>query len=128
MPYISLKEEKIYYERGRNETGPALIPIHGSGCRGAHWPEAVRQLPEVQVFTPDLPGHGRSSGNGRSNMEEYAEFITLFVERLRLKQVVLTGHSIGGAIGMTAALKKPVWLSGLILVGTGAAFGSPGSS
>lgn len=119
-PFVQIGKEPLYYERNDVKPPPVLIPVHGSGGSGAHWPETIRRLPIASVFTPDLPGHGRSTGNGRNSVPDYADIIDAFVAALKLKTVILMGHSLGGAIAMALALRSPPRLSGLILVGTGA--------
>lgn len=118
--FIRIGKEQVYYDRNDSTARPVLIPIHGSGGRGAHWPEALRRWPAAGVYTPDLPGHGRSTGDGRTSVADYAGVLDAFVTALGLEKVILMGHSIGGAIAMTSALRSPAWLTGLILVGTGA--------
>ena len=46
--------------------------------------------------------------------------MTRFIETLNLDQVILMGHSLGGAIAQSIAMNEPGWLKGIILVGTGA--------
>jgi pimeloyl-ACP methyl ester carboxylesterase len=65
----------------------------------------------------DLPGHPQ--GSGYSTIEDYVEFIEKFIENRALSSPILVGHSMGGAIAMTYALRNPK-LTGLVLVGTGA--------
>lgn len=78
------------------------------------------RVPAVAVYLIDLPGHGRSTGRGRTRIDAYVEFIEDFVAALHLERVILAGHSLGGGIALQAALRRPSWLAGLILVGTGA--------
>jgi pimeloyl-ACP methyl ester carboxylesterase len=65
----------------------------------------------------ELPGH--PSGPGCSTIEDYASSVE---ERIREKAVedpVIVGHSMGGAIAITLALRNSD-MAGLVLVGTGA--------
>jgi pimeloyl-ACP methyl ester carboxylesterase len=120
MPFITVGSEKIHYERNPSTAATALLPIHGSGGSSTHWPRELANISQLLVCTPDLPGHGRSTGNGRNRVDDYADFIDAFVTALDLHRVILMGHSLGGAIALTSALRAPNWLAGLILVGTGA--------
>jgi pimeloyl-ACP methyl ester carboxylesterase len=43
-----------------------------------------------------------------------------YIESAGLRNVVLNGHSMGGAITLTLALQRPKWLHSVILTGTGA--------
>ncbi len=120
MPYLEMEEESIYYEHRGSGNDPVLLLIHGSGGDHNHWPEALRGLSGYNVYAVDLPGHGKSSGRGRKSVEAYGDLVEDFVRRKGLSGVVLFGHSLGGAIAQTLGLKKPDWLSRLVLVGTGA--------
>lgn len=120
MPVVQVAMDQIHYDKSAPDTERVLIPVHGSGGSSTHWPPALRHLTSHTVITPDLPGHGRSSGRGRTSVPAYADFIAAFVAALDLQHVVLMGHSLGGAIALETALRSPNWLSGLILVGTGA--------
>ena len=65
----------------------------------------------------ELPGH--PSGPGCSTIEDYASSVEEHIREKTLKDPVLVGHSMGGAIAITIALKNSD-LAGLVLVGTGA--------
>lgn len=120
MPTISVGDESIYYTLSPSKAEKALVLIHGSGGNHTHWPAALRDRSDIRVFAPELPGHGRSTGAGRDTVADYAEIVAGFVNRLGLTDVILAGHSLGGAIVQLLALASPLWLSGIVLVGTGA--------
>lgn len=119
MPYVEARGAQIFYTQcGRQ--GKPLILIHGAGGSHLHWPSPLRRLPGAQVYAIDLPGHGRSSGPGRTAIEEYAADVVGFLDGVGLAQAILVGHSMGGAIAQTVALRYPERVAGLVLVGTGA--------
>lgn len=120
MPFALIGSENIHYELNSSTAATTLLPIHGSGGNSTHWPRELADISHLRVCTPDLPGHGRSTGSGRNRVEDYAGFIDAFVRALDLHRVILMGHSLGGAIALSSALRMPDWLAGLILVGTGA--------
>ena len=66
----------------------------------------------------DLPGH--PSGKPCSSVEGYVEWVRGFIAARRYRDVVLCGHSMGGAIAMLYALEYPEDLKGIVLVGSGA--------
>lgn len=111
---------------------PTVVFVHGAGGCIESWPDPWQQLRFVRsagkrrwmmdfpLYFVDLPGHGRSADPGRDTIATYAQDITRFIESLNLQNVVLVGHSMGGAISQTIALSQPSWLAGLILLGTGA--------
>lgn len=112
----------IYYTQSVHKTPgrPALVLIHGAGGTHLHWPPPLRRLPGETVYAIDLPGHGKSGGVGRQNIDDYAERILDWLDEMLIDRAILVGHSMGGAIAQTLALTAPENLAGLVLVGTGA--------
>lgn len=113
----------LYYftsqQNGEKDT-PAIVLIHGAGGTHMHWPYTLRRLNNHRVFAPDLPGHGKSSGLGKQSVEKYAETIAAWMDAVGLKNALIVGHSMGGAIAQTLAVHYPEKVTGLILIGTGA--------
>jgi pimeloyl-ACP methyl ester carboxylesterase len=121
MPYLDLNGERIYYALHRNRSdGMPVLLIHGAGENHLVWPIGLRRLPGTIVYAIDLPGHGKSAGRGYATIEEYANWIVSFMEAARLDQVVLIGHSMGGAVAQLFGIKYPDRVIGLVLVATGA--------
>ena len=120
MAFIDIADQKIFYSLNTSEADYVIVAIHGSGGDHTNWPINLRDMPQARVYALDLPGHGQSSGDGHDRMEAYADFIEAFTAQLDLNKVTLIGHSLGGAIALSLALRSPRWLSSIVLVGTGA--------
>ncbi len=99
---------------------PTLVLVHGAGGNRLHWPPELRCLPGATVYALDLPGHGRSGGQGRDTIEDYAKAIVEFLDTVGIEQPIIVGHSMGGAIALTLALYFPTRVAGLVLMATGA--------
>lgn len=97
-----------------------MVLLHGAGGSRLNWPGELRRLPGAMVYTLDLPGHGRSSGQARDTIEGYAEDVVAFLDAAGIDQAVIVGHSMGGAIALTLALKHTSRVAGLALIATGA--------
>jgi len=107
-----------YLEGGEGDT--PLVFIHGAGNRGRVWRGVMDHLKSTfQVIAPDLPGHGRSSCMLQERVEDYSQSIREFLETLNLQEVLLIGHSMGGATAIKALPQCPR-VKGAVLVGTGA--------
>lgn len=119
MPWVRAGQDDLFYVVSRGE-GPAVVLVHGAGGSHLHWPGPLRRLPDVRVYALDLPGHGRSGGEGREYVEAYAADVVGFLDALGLEAAILIGHSMGGAIVQRVALDEPRRVAGLVLVGTGA--------
>jgi pimeloyl-ACP methyl ester carboxylesterase len=120
MPFQTIAGEDIFYSLCHAPTDRAFVLVHGAGGDHTHWPQALRASALASVYGLDLPGHGHSGGAGRADVEAYADFIQDFVKQLKLKRVTVFGHSMGGAISLCLALRRPDWLDAIVVVGTGA--------
>ena len=122
MPFVESESGRLFYASHRSECdqAPTLVLIHGAGGSHLHWPGALRNLAQAEVYALDLPGHGRSGAKGRSSIADYADSVLGFMDALGLDSVVPIGHSMGSAIALTLALNVPDRVGGLILVGSGA--------
>jgi pimeloyl-ACP methyl ester carboxylesterase len=121
MPYLDLNGERIYYALQRNQIdGAPVLLLHGAGENHLVWPIGLRRLPGTIGYAIDLPGHGKSSGVGRSRIADYASWVNSFLDALHLRAAVLIGHSMGGAIAQQLALTQPERTTALVLIATSA--------
>jgi pimeloyl-ACP methyl ester carboxylesterase len=93
-----------------------LVFVHGAGESSLSFHYQLRHFEDSEGI--DLPGH--PDGKPCTSVEGYVEWVRGFVAARRYSDVVLCGHSMGGAIAQLYALKYPEELRGVILVGTGA--------
>ncbi len=121
MPYLELDGNMVYFAGNQDKEGIPLLFCHGSGGGHHHWLYQLKAMPPpVKPLAFDLPGHGRSDNTPLDDVYMYRDWLKLFSQSFGLKNFILTGHSLGGAIAMAYALEHPEDLHGLILVGTGA--------
>jgi len=120
MPARTIGENTIHFEdTGRGSRTVCLV--HGSGGSSEVWRHQAQRLADVaRVIALDLPGHGRSGGEGATRIEDSVAAVRGLLDALDVRSVVLGGHSMGGAVAQAFALAHPPRLAGLILVGTGA--------
>ena len=93
-----------------------LVFLHGAGGSSMAFYYQLRHFRNSKAI--DLPGH--PDGTPCNSIQGYLEWLRGFIKARRYKDVVICGHSMGGAIAQLYALKYPDELKGLILMGTGA--------
>jgi len=121
MPFLKYKEKKIFYKIKEAETKRAIIFIHGSGGSSYVWNNQLAQLDtNSNLVAIDLPSHNQSDNFSELSLELYVDVVKTLVNSLKFKEVVLAGHSLGGAIIQSYYFKYPSEVSALILIGTGA--------
>jgi pimeloyl-ACP methyl ester carboxylesterase len=100
------------------EGKPALVFIHGWLCDQSFWSAQAEEFAKTgTVVTIDLPGHGLS-GMEREGwpLMAYGADVQAVVEHLGLDEVVLIGHSMGGAVVLEAARLMPDRVIGIVAV------------
>lgn len=114
---------EIYYEvsgASSKPGAPTLVFIHGWSCSTEFWRD---QLPVFaashRVVALDLGGHGRSgTDRGVWSIAGYGEDVASVADTLKLKNIILVGHSMGGPVALAAAAKMPGKVRGVIGVDT----------
>ena len=120
MPYLTANGRRLFYtDQQPDAPGPALLLLHGAAGSHLVWPGALRRLAARRVLALDLPGHGRSDLPGRRTMAHYAAAVGDFIAAIGAPEIVIAGHSMGGAIALTVALEPPAALRGLVLMSVG---------
>lgn len=109
----------IHIERyGRGEK---ILFLHGSGWNTHMWYNQRDHLASsMEVILIDLPGHGKSLGNGCKSIEAYRDVVYETMKEHDIERPYIAGHSLGGAIALSLSLVYPDSIKGIILIGTGA--------
>lgn len=99
--------------------GEPLVLVHGLGGAAANWSAlAPLLLPGRRVLVPELPGHGGSEPlPAAANLNAFADRLALLAEREGFSPAAVVGHSLGGAIGLRMAIRRPEAASSLVLAG-----------
>jgi len=127
MGFAEIEGKKIHYHAvgdpvdTKDKKGQRVICVHGTGCNTRIWENHIEAI--ADSHTPvaiDLPGHGQSEGRGFRGVADYSNFVVKLAESLGWDRFVVAGHSLGGAIGLAAAVYHPDMINGLVLIDTGA--------
>lgn len=116
MKQIIYKNIKISYtDQGK---GTAVVLLHGFLENKTMWDNYVLKLSKnYRVITIDLLGHGETECLGYIHaMEDQADMIFAILTSLRIRKVILIGHSMGGYVGLAFAEIYPDYVKGLFLL------------
>jgi pimeloyl-ACP methyl ester carboxylesterase len=95
-----------------------LVLVHGWQVSSAIWNLVVDGLAtKYRLILVDLRGAGASNtAPGPYTVEQFSEDLFHLVTQLALKDIVLVGHSAGGAIAQRFAVDHGELLAGLVLI------------
>jgi len=116
VKFIEINEYNIaYIDEGTSQN--TLLFIHGLGSYLKAWERNIPELKKhFRCIALDLPGYGKSSKQIHSGeMTFYTSFLYNFIAKLELKNISLAGHSMGGQITISFALKFPYKINKIVL-------------
>ena len=110
------KGVSIFYEdQGK---GSVVVLLHGFLENRLMWKDVSKELVKRhRIISIDLLGHGQTECLGYvHSMELMAEAVYAVVKSLRLRKMILVGHSMGGYVSLAFAEKYPQMVKGLCLM------------
>ena len=90
-------------------TGSIILCLHAIGHSSKDF-AAVHKMDTSQyrIISLDFPGHGNSPKNGYNiSASNYASIVVKCIEKLGLKDIIIVGNSIGGAVALRVASNNP---------------------
>jgi pimeloyl-ACP methyl ester carboxylesterase len=117
--FIEIDGQRLHYV-DTGGTGPAMVMIHGLG--GTLWNYTYALVDklsgEFRVIAVDRPGSGYSTrpDDAPARLGAQANTLAKFIRALGLKQPLLVGHSLGGALSLAIALDHPDCAGALALI------------
>lgn len=116
MKTITYKNTKISFtDEGK---GTAVVLLHGFLENKTMWKAFLPELSKkYRVITVDLLGHGETECLGYVHaMEDQADVLFALLMHLKIRKVVLVGHSMGGYVALAFAELYPDYMKGLFLL------------
>ena len=97
---ITIHNKSVYTSdagRGIESSKDTMVFLHGSGLSHIVWSltEQFFSNKNYNVLSIDLPGHGNSEGPCLTSIEKIADWLEKVFEELKLKNIILVGHSQG---------------------------------
>ena len=100
---------------GSGET--VVIAAHGVTATHMGWPRLAEQLgDDVTLLAPDLRGRGGSRDiEGPFGIPEHADDLARVLDHEGVARAIFLGHSMGGFVVSTAAVRHPERVAGLVI-------------
>ena len=123
-PYPELPHNEVealgittsYRYAGRPDS-PLVVLLHGMTSSADAYREVMHELAgEFWLIAPDLPGFGQSGDTEPYTLPHLVEWLASFREILELPEMILVGHSFGGALATSYTMSYPEEVSRLLLV------------
>ncbi|OMO81050.1 Alpha/beta hydrolase-1 [Corchorus capsularis] len=104
--------------------GPALVLVHGFGANSDHWRKNIPVLAKShRVYAIDLIGYGysdkpnpRDVGDSFYTFETWASQLNDFCRNVIKDEAFFICNSIGGVVGLQAAVTEPQICKGILLL------------
>jgi len=103
-------------------TGRPVILVHGN-TGSSRWWSQVMDMAGYRMIAPDLPNFGRSDQLDVADIDVYADHLAGFISALGLETPIVVGHSLGGAVVMSMAARRPELAKAIVLVDSAAPAG-----
>ena len=96
-----------------------IVFLHGSGLSHIVWSLAEQffSSKNYNVLSIDLPGHGNSDGPCLDSIEKIADWMEKVFDKLKLKNLILVGHSQGCLEILEYSYKYKERLKKLVFIG-----------
>lgn len=119
MPAAKVNDLNMHYtERGDGDT---VVALHAAtvSSRELGWLVSAIVHESFNVLTPDLRGHGET-GNPADNLHltRLVDDVLEFIYVLGRSPVHLLGYSLGGAVSLYAAQRRPDLVRSLVMLGS----------
>ncbi len=118
MPVMVTEQGTVHYEaygRGR----PVLL-LHGWLGSWALYRDTIEELSkEFRTYALDFWGFGDSGDQGANfSVDNFVLLVNQFMDRLGIVKAPLVGHSMGGTVSLSAALRNPDKVVKVIVIGS----------
>ena len=120
---INVENKNVYASdagQGIENSRDTIVFLHGSGLSHIVWSltEQFFSNKRFNVLSVDLPGHGNSEGPCLESIEKIADWLEKVFEELKLKNIILVGHSQGCLEALEYSFKYKDRLKKIVFVGS----------
>lgn len=118
MTVYIVNQQELHARTEGPEQAPVALLIHGWSSSWYTWTPLMPILSRrFHCIAVDLPGYGRSPALlQRPTIARYTDLIAGLIQQVSERAVLILGHSMGGQIAMTIALRYPMLLERMVLL------------
>ncbi|MFO7167916.1 MAG: alpha/beta hydrolase, partial [Chloroflexota bacterium] len=118
MAVFTIGDQPMYVQECGPANGPLAILIHGWSSSSFTWKPVLPALSRrYRCIAIDLPGFGQSPAPREApTIAGYADMAAQIIERATDRAALVLGHSMGGQIAATLALRHPLLVERLVLL------------
>jgi pimeloyl-ACP methyl ester carboxylesterase len=119
--HVQLGEQRVHVRTtpARTDDAEPALFIHGLGGSAHNWTDFAAVLRDhLAIEAIDLPGHGRSDPSPRDDyrLRAHADVVIRYLEQSGRGPVHLAGNSMGGAVSIVVASRRPDLIRTLTLI------------
>lgn len=114
------KLNSVLVETGRKPDLPPIVFIHGASASlyDPMFSFRTKLQERAKLLFVDRPGHGNSDVGGEQNIlpDGQADSIAALMQERGINRAIIVGHSFGGAIAASFAVRHPDMVLGLVFL------------
>lgn len=114
------KLNSVLVETGRKPDLPPIVFIHGASASlyDPMFSFRTKLQERAKLLFVDRPGHGNSDVGGEQNIlpDGQADSIAALMQKRGINRAIIVGHSFGGAIAASFAVRHPDMVLGLVFL------------
>lgn len=117
---------KMCYMTMGPEDGQPIMLVHGATDSRLSYAQVAPILADkgYRVYIPELRGHGKTdkpeSEDGIWSVDQHVADITNFMDKMKLENIDIVGHSLGTFISQGIAIEHPEKAKSITLIASGA--------
>ncbi|WP_430442355.1 alpha/beta fold hydrolase [Shinella sp.] len=114
------KLNSVLVEQGKKADLPPIVFIHGASASlyDPIFSFRAKLQGRAKLLFVDRPGHGNSDIGSEQNIlpDGQADAIAMLMKKRGIAKAIIVGHSFGGAIAASFAVRHPDMVSGLVFL------------
>jgi len=98
---VTINNKKAYYWEKNHSYKDTIVLLHGFPGNHKGLVDLANNLGDYRIIIPDLPACGESEPlEGKHNLENYSQWLNIFLNSLFIDKAIVIGHSFGSRVGL----------------------------